>query len=291
MAEGAASEGILEGETQWWGAVEFLLVLMAVLGASGSLELESVEIDTPMPILNMFLYAVGACFNYMIFALKLAYSDQDAFFGGYATNVFACLVVVSNSLIGLSTGGGKIRRRDHIEVCRGVLRCRFTSVGDCRVAVTYVVNEYNRGLHRGDGRCLLLTSPSSSAPQAWPFDFPGAHAIARCAATEEGRTKLPSASMPAEVLQVVEEGGVEITETVVVATARRRVGPRRVFARRWMRSRSVAVGCGMTGLRRVSPGTGRCWGTRLLVFSFFDGIACGDLAAQCRVRRALVATR
>ena len=33
VAEGAASEGILEGETEWWGAVEFLLVLMAVLGA------------------------------------------------------------------------------------------------------------------------------------------------------------------------------------------------------------------------------------------------------------------
>ena len=37
VAEGAASEGILEGETEWWGAVEFLLVLMAILGGKGTL--------------------------------------------------------------------------------------------------------------------------------------------------------------------------------------------------------------------------------------------------------------
>ena len=58
VAEGAASEGILEGETEWWGAVEFLLVLMAILGALAAVWNSKAlkGIDTPMPILNMFLY-------------------------------------------------------------------------------------------------------------------------------------------------------------------------------------------------------------------------------------------
>ena len=61
VAEGAASEGILEGETEWWGAVEFLLVLMAVLGALAAVWNSKAlkGIDTPMPILNMFSIAVG----------------------------------------------------------------------------------------------------------------------------------------------------------------------------------------------------------------------------------------
>ena len=77
------------------GRCRVLLVLMAMLGALAAVWNSKAlkGIDTPMPILNMFSISSGACFNYMIFALKLAYSDQDAFFGGYATNVFACLVV------------------------------------------------------------------------------------------------------------------------------------------------------------------------------------------------------
>jgi len=257
VAEGAASEGILEGETEWWGAVEFLLVLMAVLGALAAVWNSKAlkGIDTPMPILNMFLYSSGACFNYMIFALKLAYSDQDAFFGGYATNVFACLVVVSNSLIGLSTSvlykyGDAIISKYAAACSAAVLLVLEIVVWRLPTSSTNIIGAFIVVT----AAAVYLDIAVKLPPQAWPFDFPGAHAIARCAATEEGRTKLLRSRSSAEVLQVVEEAESKLLRPSL--SRRHGVESGRVaFSRGAVDAIAlVAVGCGMAALACVLSG-------------------------------------
>ena len=91
-------------------------------------------------------------------------------------------------------------------------------------------------------------------PQAWPFDFPGAHAIARCAATEEGRTKLLRSRSSAEVLQVVEEAESKLLRPSL--SRRHGVESGRVaFSRGAVDAIAmVAVGCGMAALACVLSG-------------------------------------
>jgi drug/metabolite transporter (DMT)-like permease len=208
VAEGAAKEGLLEGETEWWGAIELLLVLMAVLGALAAVWNSKAlkGIDTPMPILNIFLYASGACFNFMIYGLRLAYSDQDSFFEGYASNRYACLVVVSMSLIGLSTSllykyGDAIISKYAAACSAAVLLVLEIVVWRLPTSSTNIIGAFIVVT----AAAVYLDIAVNLPPQAWPFDFPGAYAVARCASSEDGRAKMLRARSSAEVLQVVEE--------------------------------------------------------------------------------------
>ena len=218
---------------------------------SRSLELESVEgIDTPMPILNMFLYSSGACFNYMIFALKLAYSDQDAFFGGYATNVFACLVVVSNSLIGLSTSvlykyGDAIISKYAAACSAAVLLVLEIVVWRLPTSSTNIIGAFIAGPARPSPE----TSPSNSRRKRGPSTSPArmrSRVLPRrkkVGPNSSGRGRRPRSC------KLSRRRSRSCVAAVVVATARRRVGPRRVFERRGRRDR--------LGRRRVRHGGAR----------------------------------
>ena len=157
------------------------------------------------------------------------------------------------------------------------------------VWVTYFVNEYHRAFIEDGRRRLPGTSPSNS-PQAWPFDFPGAHAIARCAATEEGRTSCRLKRRRAYVLEVVEEAESSVAEAVIIETARRRVG--RVAFSREAPSDAIALvaaGCGMAahGVLLRAPDAAGYYGCCV----FFDGIACAPRGASGFVRRVLHRSR
>merc|ERR1711924_579539 len=100
----------------------------------------------------------------------------------------------------------------------------------------------------GTAAAVYLDIAVKLPPQAWPFDFPGAHAIARCAATEEGRTKLLRSRSSAEVLQVVEEAESKLL--------RRHCRDGTASSRAASRFREVR-GCDRLGGRRVRHGGAR----------------------------------
>jgi len=163
-------------------------------------------LDVPMPVLNIFLYTGGVVFNFMIYALRLAFSDQDDFFAGYADNRFAILVVLSNSVVGLAIStlykyGDAIISRYASAVSAAVLLIIDAYLlGDAVTKYTYI------------GAFVVLVAAAIyldiaiNMPAApWPFDFPGAYAVARTMSSDDFSQRFKSISSSDDLLAIIKE--------------------------------------------------------------------------------------
>ena len=164
------------------------------------------HLDVPMPVLNIFLYTGGVVFNFMIYALRLAFSDQDNFFAGYADNKFAILVVFSNSIVGLAIStlfkyGDAIISRYASAVSAAVLLIieslllhqpltKYTYIGAFVVLVASAIY-----------LDIAINMPASP----WPFDFPGAVAVARTLSSDDFSHQLKQIRSSDDLYAIIKE--------------------------------------------------------------------------------------
>ena len=126
---------------------------------------------------DRYLYATGFAFNLALFVLRLAYSKQDRFFAGYAGNPWACGVVLSNSLIGVSTStiykyGDALLSRYAMVVSAVVLIVVEAAFFGARVDVVTASGSFVVVV----ATAVYLDVAQNLPAPAWPFEFPGAKA-------------------------------------------------------------------------------------------------------------------
>ncbi|KAJ1454922.1 hypothetical protein M885DRAFT_617771 [Pelagophyceae sp. CCMP2097] len=188
VAEGAGGGAA----TSKVGGVQGLLAASAVATALCCV-LNSKALKTlgvPLPLFNVFLYSAGACFNLAFFMLRLAYSDQHCFFGGYSNNGWAAVVVLTGAAVGPAGSvvykyGDAIISRYAASMSAAVLlvleaaevRLSYTAcIGAFIVIVTSAVY-------------LDIAVAMDAAP--WPFAFAGAFHIVKAAPADDRTPLLP----------------------------------------------------------------------------------------------------